>query len=663
MDDPPDLYAQTLAHLGYPRRPAQDALMELLRSGEARVASQAGVGVGKSIVALTHAASIGRPGAPAVIVTMTNALTAQYTLKDAPDVAEATGMTYTRVMGRRHYLCASSDKGVEAVGYEPDSDDPDVLDEWVGKREQWLSAQGAGAVHDAVRWELRPGVHDWRYACPGQCGGGRNGGCGARRARDRGEHVDVIITNAHCLIYHYRYPLARILPETIAYVLVDEAHQLPDTVSSTLSGTIGAGFGRAWAGEHPTTQRQVVMPATEGRKQATILRSHHEVAAVVADGVQALRAEVCAGIAWGSVRGPEARVALTDAQARRAMDLCRYYRRWMFALSVGRYPADDETWPGDVEGIEPPDEEPSVLDTVALLALTATNPAIVATVSRDDDQVIRLTRTKVARATARALGEHAALISGTLPPTLPARVGWDDVTARDVGHPFNYGLSVKGWISTWSGVKTPPARLNQAGRREWLRRRDEVTDARADELARFIGASGQALVLVPSHGDLDVLREFLGPRLRERGLTVFWQPREGGSPAALAQARAYREHYERHGGGGVLVGTDSLATGVDMPGPLLAKVAWWCLPIGYTSPADQQREALYPGFLQDRLRTKVAQGIGRLIRRVDDTGMVLLCDARFGEHLRGATGILDRHLREIDWKRLPPRPLASEGAA
>lgn len=681
MAEPPDLYAATLDHLGFERRREQDALVALLRTGGERVAVQAGTGVGKSIAALTHAASLGRPGRPAVLVTMTNALTRQYTLKDAPAVAEATGMTYTRVMGRRHYLCASSDVGVAAVGYEPDTDDPDVLDEWIAKRDRWLSAQGEDAVHDAVRWELREGVHDWRWACPGRCGGHRYGGCGVRRARDRGDQVDVVITNAHCLIYHYRYPLARILPEELAYVLVDEAHQLPDTVSSTLSGAIGPSFGAKWGGEHPATQRQVILPPVRAEdgpdgEPRILLRSHAEVADVVLTGVQALRAEILAGIPWGTVRGPEARIVLTAEQAARALDLTRYYARWCFALATGRYESDEEVAarkeamaklaasgeaPAEQEG-EPPDEEPGVIDTITLLALTASNPAIVGTVSRTDDQVIRLTRTKVARATARALGPRAALISGTMPPTLPQRVGWADVAAEDVGHPFDYASSVKGWISTWSGVKTPPGRLNQAGRRAWLRQRDEVTDARADELARFIGASGQALVLVPSHPDVAVLREFLGPRLAARGLTGFWQPREGGSQAALAQAAAYREHFERHGGGGVLIGTDSLATGVDMPGPLLAKVAWWCLPIGYTSPADEQRERLYPGFLQDRLRTKVAQGIGRLIRRTEDTGMVLLCDSRFAAHLDGATGILDRHLREIVWKRLPPKPLANAQA-
>ena len=682
--DEPDLYLTTLAHLGYQPRPQQAELVRLLREGGDRVAVQAGTGTGKSVAALTEAARRGRRGRPSVVVTMTIALTAQYAYKDAPAVAEATekalgkgkGMTFTRIVGRSHYLCASSPAG--GFSTEPPDDDPRLIEQWIEARDQWLDTVASIGLPECSRWELdrESGVHDQDFACPGSCGGKRYGGCGARRARERGHEVQVIITNAHCLVYHYRYPFAEILPDQIAYVLVDEAHQLPDTVSSTLSAEITPGFGTAWVGSDGTPAVQIAVPpevahaldapaapglgaavgevgmyacmaCVEGRDQHYVARSHHDVATAFVAHVQAVRAELCASVQWAQTWSPEVRVAATAGQCERIRAAVAEYHRWVAAIASGE-------WGGEVtqrtDDDPEPDESPSVLETAELLALTAGVPSIVATIRRDEPEAITILRTKVARATARYLGPHAALITGTMPTTLPARVGWDDVAAHDVGHPFDYAGSVRGWISRHSGVKTPPRRLTRENRERWLRGLERTYAARADELDRFLG-SGRGLVLVPSHADVAVLRRHLVPRLEARGVPVFIQPKGGGSRKAREQVTAFIATP----GPAVLIGTDSLTTGVDLPGNLLTRVAWWCLPKGFTSPADEQRELLYPGYADDRLRIKVAQGVGRLLRRETDSGWVLLCDERFALHVKTATGILDRHLQEIDWKRLPVR--------
>lgn len=625
---------------------------------------------GKSMAALTHAASMGRPGRPAVVVTMTLALTAQYTYKDAPQIAEAIGMSYTRIVGRSHYLCASS----KAAGFssDPPSDDYHEIEAWIAARDEWLDQAASPYLPECSRWELNreTGEHDESYACPGSCGGKSYGGCGARRARERGTQVHVIVTNAHCLVYHHRYPFAEILPDDIAYVLVDEAHQLPDTVSSTLAAEIGPPFGTVWQGGEKSPAVQIEVPAeiAHGRAHGVPREgcsacehdhehylgvSEHDVAARLIRRVHAVRAEMCSAVNWAETWSPEERVRATAGQCQRLRTAVAEYRQWIAAIGAEQWGAPVRPRTDD----DPePEESPGVLDTIELLALTAAMDHVVASVRRDEPEIITLTRTKVAGATARYLGTPAALITGTMPRTLPARVGWPDVEPADVGHPFDYAASVKGWISRHSGIKTPPRRLTGRARDQWLDSLEGNYAARADELDRFIG-DGRGLVLVPSHADTDVLRRHLVPRLHARGVPAFLQPRKGGSRKAREQVQAFIGE----DGPAVLIGTDSLATGVDLPGDLLTRVAWWCLPKGFTSPADQQREALYPGYGDDRLRIKVAQGIGRLLRRETDTGWVLLCDDRFAQHLAGANGILDRHLREIVWKRLPIRQV--EGAA
>ena len=179
------------------------------------------------------------------------------------------------------------------------------------------------------------------------------------------------------------------------------------------------------------------------------------------------------------------------------------------------------------------------------------------------------------------------------------------------------------------------------------------------------------LVLCSSHDDIARLSAALGKTLDHRRTAVYPQPRYGGSEAAMRSVRLLRADRDR-GRSAVLVGVDSLATGLDLPGDLLTRVAWWTLPLGRASVVDEQRQRMHPGtsarnttlpafrsYLDDRLRVKITQGIGRLIRRDTDRGAVLLCDARFRDHLRDSTSLLDAHLRQIPWA-WAPRPQPAE---
>lgn len=623
-------YARVVQALGLAPRHQQARLVTAL--GDIATAPedthgiiQAGTGVGKSVGLLSVAASVGKPGAPAIVLTVTNALAAQYVEKDAPDVARATGMTFTRVIGGSHYLCASSDA---AAGQVPTLDD---MPEFEGRnaqahaaawkadarraREAWLADQCDPRNTYATEFERADHQGD-DYRCPGypDCEGGAIGGCGKRRARERAWDVDVVVSNFHVAAFQAIYDNAQMIPQAdAAMVLVDEAHAMPDVLADVLTTGIGPRFGQ---------------------------RSN--LPQKLLDLVQSLVAKHTTGIRWG---GPFDTVRDVELSADDARELLR-----QIELAAAAKAADVEA--RKQTATDDDEESLGAVDTLRRWANMTLTPRDIAPmeacVYRNEDRdkrtdMVYLEVVEAQNISRAILGKRSALVSGTIPRALPRRVGHRDVVPIDVGHPFDYRASVVGFISAVEGVKNKrPTETPQI--HEWR------TATRLAELDAFIG-DGSALVLCSAHSDVRMLTERLVPALVYRGLRVFTQPSVGGSKAAMAVA----QEFKAYGPGAVLIGTASYATGLDVPGDALTRVALWTLPLGLTShPVDQRRQALYGTYLQDRTRIAVTQSIGRLLRRTTDRGQVYLADSRFVKHLQGATGIMDRHLADIPFTVVSP---------
>jgi len=449
------------------------------------------------------------------------------------------------------------------------------------------------------------------------------------------------------------------LPERIPYVIADEAHSIPDALVDDLKTTIGPGFGSLWAHGHSATIRQV----HPGPGEDPISIRLRTCAEQLIRTVNTVRDALCAAVDWDKLPAEEKeyRVYPNTAHGELIADAIHDYNRGLWAWTTGRMPAPGAT-------LDLPEPKParaadddaihdftgegrSVPETIERLAAAAHLPSVVAVICRAQRDTIELHLTKVERTAAHLLGPRAAQISATIPATQAARTGWRDITPVDVGHPFDHRNRVRGLVSRESGAKWPRAGATPAAKVAFYQALPGRYQARAAEADRFIGGH-RALVLTPSYNDIDVLGRYLVPLLAARGIPVFLQPRNEGSKGARQATEAYRAHLSRHGGPAVLIGTDSLTTGLDLPGDLLTHVVLWCVPYGWASPVDAQLDRDYPGYLDQRVRTKFVQGVGRLLRTVTDSGAVLLSDYRFVYLLRKPTP-LDRHLSTIDWRRCP----------
>ncbi|MDP0500936.1 MAG: helicase C-terminal domain-containing protein [Verrucomicrobiota bacterium JB022] len=211
----------------------------------------------------------------------------------------------------------------------------------------------------------------------------------------------------------------------------------------------------------------------------------------------------------------------------------------------------------------------------------------------------------------------ATLAEGVDMRSFQQKIGAQGQRAEQTPSPFDYERNMQVLIAADAPAPNPRnARLDN----EWL----------AEAISFAVQAvPGGSLVLFTSYRDLDLVAAQVEPELHAAGRPFFRQG-VGGSRGALAQGL-------RDAGNGVLFGTESFWTGVDIAGPALQQVIITRLPFeNPTHPVAQARAervqaAGYSPFgvlMLPAALVKFRQGIGRLIRRSDDKGIITILDPR-----------------------------------
>lgn len=99
-------------------------------------------------------------------------------------------------------------------------------------------------------------------------------------------------------------------------------------------------------------------------------------------------------------------------------------------------------------------------------------------------------------------------------------------------------------------------------------------------------------------------------------------------------------------GDAVLFGSESFATGFDVPGDALRLVVVWKLPYPAVDPVSNAiRSQSYQRY-EDIMKVRAIQAIGRLIRRESDKGIVWLADSR-GRRLLDHSDPLTSHIPQF----------------
>ncbi|GAA4387017.1 ATP-dependent DNA helicase [Tsukamurella soli] len=614
------------------------AVAHSLDTGE-HLAVQAGTGTGKSLAylvpAMRHAVTTGKT---VVVSTATIALQRQLVDRDLPRLAKALKSdlgrepTFAILKGRGNYLCLN--KLHSSAASEPDSEE--LFDPFAASRmgreikrlREWSSDTETGD-----RDEIEPGVSDqaWRLVSVGarECLGAGNctygQDCFAEEARRQTGRVDVVVTN-HALLAIDAMTEVNVLPDHDA-VVVDEAHELVDRVTSVAtaelaSGTITAAARRAGklvedeiadalvsAGENLGS----LLDDVGTRRWLSLPDGAGAALAAVRDAAWVTRTAV------GPARGANLDADASAARSAALTALDEVHDTAVRVLTTFDEPDDakrrDVVWTADVPTrggfrrvlqVAPLSVggllrsrlfgESTVVLTSATLAVGGTFDGAAGAWG--------LPRRSGSGDDGAEPARDPALASGKTPEHT---LEWSHL---DVGSPFDHA---RAGILYVAKSMPPPGR-------------DGTAPQMLDEIAELIGAAGG------------------------RTLGLFSSTR-----AAKAAAAALREKLDTpilcqgEGATGQLVrdfaadpatslfGTLSLWQGVDVPGPSLSLVIIDRIP--FPRPDDPLLTARQRavesrggnGFIAvaaSHAALLLAQGVGRLLRSVDDRGVVAVLDPR-----------------------------------
>jgi ATP-dependent DNA helicase DinG len=580
---------------------------------------QAGTGTGKSLAYLIPGIVHGRK---VLVATATLALQRQLVDRDLPAVVPALEkllgreVTYAIYKGVGNYVCLQK---MNSEDVDPDAElvmDVSSLEKDAKRLIAWAKTPGvSGDRDDAPEVDRRVWAANSVSGreCVGAdvCAFGSQ--CFAANAKGKAQTADVVVTN-HTLLAIEIMDLHPILPERDCIIL-DEAHEFMDRATQAVTDELTSGRvlrAAAMAGKF--------MP---GKLADAFHKAANDFHESMVDYGESVRSEL------GSQGRLEEIPQSLESPIRKVRESAQ--------AIVQSLTADDEIIDTDVMA-----ERARVKGAVNEVSTTAATllklgdglvlwyeptfstlhlaPLSVSDVLRENmlkqTPVIATSATltvgnsfnSLAKSIGFIVGEdlNAELSEGELDP--------GNVQMLDVGSPFDFANQ---------GVLYMPKHLPEPGR-------DGPSIEVLTELGELIDAAGgRTLALFSSWRGVEAADAHLRKVLAELPIKIITQKR--GDAVGPLVARFAKDETS------VLLGTMSLWQGVDVPGNSCILVAIDRIPFPrpdepvMSARASQADAAGGSGFMQvslPRAALLLAQGTGRLIRSVDDRGVVAILDSR-----------------------------------
>ena len=596
------------------------AVAVTLRSGGTLLA-EAGTGTGKTLAYLVPALQVGKK---VVVSTATKTLQSQLLEKDIPLLGRAFGGPVSAVLlkGRQNYLCLRRFERFRAMPlfkFARDAAHYATLERWAGATDTGDRAELEDVPEDYSPWGEVCSTAEtcWGSRCP------REEGCHLLRHRRAAQRAQIVIVNHHLFFADLAVRSAsggEVLPRFGAAIF-DEAHHLEGVATqffgarvssyrvaelvrdaAALAGAKG-GLSEPLAGalDTVTESAEELWKAFAPTQTPSRLRK-----ALAGPAGQRLAHLLEAFDRWTE------RLAPRQAESQEAENLFR--RTGELRQDLARFATDP--LPGEVRWLEtrgrgvflqaaPVEVGPSL----APLLFGSGTPAVLTS------------------ATLRA-GDSFEYVRSRL--GIPS--GAKEVV---VGSPFDFQTQALLYIP--KGLPEP----NDAS----------FPAAAASEIRSLLDASqGRAFCLFTSHRVLQSVARALRGEVAYRLLVQGEAPRE-------ALLRAFQEDVHS-----VLLGAQAFWEGVDVPGEALSAVIIDRLP--FASPSEplvearievirSRGEAPFGSYQLPSAAMALRQGVGRLIRRLDDRGVVAILDRRFVES--SYAGFLRQSLPPLPLTRDPHR--------
>jgi ATP-dependent DNA helicase DinG len=619
--------------LGLEHRPEQERMARAVAAamtGDTSLLCEAGTGVGKSLAYLVpgiiHAVDTRRQF---LVSTHTKTLQEQIRDKDlancrrlfatVPELAAYRGFTSAVLMGKGNYLCTTRLRRALAEKRElfqtPEQEELQRVAEWAQATETGLLIDFKPRLSAEV-WEEVSADSD---ACSAKnC---TDGSCFYRRAKARCDAANLLIVN-HSLLFTLmavneafeKSPASGIL-RLEDFAVLDEAHTVPDIATEHLGLSLSStGLRRLLVSlynpartkglfvKHDDTQacRAVEIALEQGAAFFASLAERIPLG----KSTQRVREP---GMAENILSGPLNTVlARLDALRTKLPDGVAQDEVTAKHRRVSSYREGLSSWltlarDGHVHWLE---------------SSTTRRELVLHLRSAPLDVSAELRERLFSRHTSAVL-TSATLATGSTIEPFRERVGAHAVEVLIEKSPFDYERNMRVYLA--EDIPEPTA-----------------TEGRLDlevlaDYVRFctLAVRGGSLVLFTSYRDLQEVARRLEKDYRENGRPLLVQE-AGVSRSALAERL-------RQAGNGVLFGTESFWTGIDVPGDALSQVIITRLPFEPPNHPVAQARAEWVASeggnpfsqlaLPDALG-KFRQGIGRLIRSKTDRGIVTVLDPR-----------------------------------
>ena len=620
-NSPEAMLSHVVEHIGGARREGQVRMTNAVARALAthrHLAVQAGTGTGKSMAylvpAIEHAQ---RTDSTVVVSTATIALQNQLVGRDLPRLVEALDGVVDRtpsfaiVKGRSNYVClqrVGQAEADDAAQPSLDSGSPVELTELGAHMQRVRDFAQDSDTGD--RDDLAPGVPDtvWRAVsvtakeCIGasRCPFGAD--CFAEKARAEASDVDVVVTN-HAMLAIDALADANILPEHDV-VIVDEAHELDTRITAVATTELSAqalvlAANRA-AKLDPAAKAAddlkgladelADMLQLEQQGRLLELTDHVQDTLVgVRDTVMRLRDKIRSGAAPDESDNDPERAAERQNLANHLLELHEGIVRMFDALEA------------------PPDKTRDVLwlNNKTLKVAPLSVAGLLSDRLFSSNTVVLTSATLSVGGNFNALAAAWGLPKGT----------WDGL---DAGTPFD---------PRKAGILYTPRHIPEPGR-------DGLAPATLDEIAGLImAAGGRTLGLFASRRAAEQAAAEMRKRLP---FDILCQ----GDDTIPALVKRFADSENT-----CLFGTLTLWQGVDVPGRSCSLVIIDKIP--FPRPDDPLLQARKEaadaagrnGFMEvaaTHASLLMAQGAGRLLRSVDDRGVVAVLDKRLVEKRYGS---------------------------
>jgi len=556
---------------------------------------EAGTGIGKSLAYIIPAILSGRK---IFISTATITLQDQLAVKDAPAVLSALDSP-SRVCvlkGRNNYLCLRKwNSGSSSFKIETS------FDRWVETTEDGDISSFPEELPTAVWRHFRSDHLD----CTGSSCSFR-GACYFFKARNQARKSDVLILNHHLLVSGLMSD--EVLPEADVLV-IDEGHRLEDAASSCLGLSLSEGM---------------LLPVYDGiafsdidtEKKATLLEKTRILSAAIAaltDGTNETsvwdpvdnrelleEVKVTAEQLAAAVENIEELLPVSQAASAVARTAGGFIE-----ISSGEYCCFVETGKKHpvLKGV-PLDIGPDLIDTVY---------------SRFDTTILT-------SATLTVADEFDFFRS---------RLGAWDARVKSFGSPFDY--SSQAILSIPDNL--PPHNSHEdlaVAAWNWGRKLAEALE-------------GRTLMLFTSYRNLKLVKSIAEKELPPE-IKLFTQ----GDMSRSGILKDFRECSRA-----IILGTSSFWEGVDLPGSMLQAVVIDRLP--FASPGhplikarmdliEERGGSSFGQYSLPLAAVRLKQGVGRLIRSLDDMGVVMIMDRR----------ILSKSYGKVFLRSIPPFRIVAE---